>query len=198
MTCIVGLFDEKDNCVYMGGDSCGADSNWNKTIRLDRKVFKTKDTPEAIMGFTTSFRMGQLLMYGTGLIDELAIKKDQIDHEYLVTKFVPHIIKLFEDGGFATNKNGEKTGGTFLFAYKNRLYQIQSDFQVAMSTEDFDVCGCGENYALGSLYSTKDTQLNSIERLHKALQTATKFNAGVAAPYYIINTKNNDVVEFKN
>jgi hypothetical protein len=196
MTCIVGLFDEKENCVYIGGDSLGSNL-YSKTVRLDRKVFKLKNTPNAILGYTSSYRMGQLLMYATDLIDELAIQKDKIDHEYLVTKFIPNIIKLFESGGYAKIDKGEKEGGEFLFAYKNKLYKIESDFQVGMSSDNYDACGCGEQFALGSLSTTEGTELSTVERIHKALQAASKFSCGVASPYYIINTKNDEVIEFK-
>ena len=197
MTCIVGLFDKEENCVYMGADSCGS-NGYSKTIRIDRKVFKLKDTNEAILGYTSSFRMGQLLMYANGLIDELSIQKNKINHEYLVSKFIPNIIKLFKDGYYSRNKEGSETGGTFLFAYKDKLYKIENDFQVGMPSEDYIACGCGEDFALGSLYSTKDSQLSTVERIHKSLQSASNYSVGVCAPYYIINTKNNEVVEFKD
>ena len=57
MTCIVGLVD--NGKIYMGGDSAGV-SNLDIRIRADQKVFKTG---EFIMGFTSSFRMGDLLKY---------------------------------------------------------------------------------------------------------------------------------------
>jgi ATP-dependent protease HslVU (ClpYQ) peptidase subunit len=191
MTCIVGLID--NGITYIGGDSCGS-NGYSKVIRTDKKVFKLKDTSNAILGYTSSFRMGQLLMYASGLID----KRDEpnINHEYLVTKFIPNIIKLFEDGGYSKNKSGEKTGGNFLFGYKDNLYQIESDFQVGISVDNYDACGCGEDYALGSLKTTEELNMSPIERIHKALQSASKFSVGVSAPFYIINTANGDVIEF--
>lgn len=58
MTCIVGL-KHKDK-VYIGGDSLGANTAFQKTVRADEKVFQKDDM---IFGFTSSFRMGQILRY---------------------------------------------------------------------------------------------------------------------------------------
>ncbi len=195
MTCIVGLVHE--GVTYIGGDSLGSNGH-SKTVRKDQKVFHLKDIKNAVVGYTSSFRMGQLLMYGTGLIDNRDTHEKDIDHQYLVTKFIPNVIKLFEDGGYSKSISGEKKGGCFLLGYKDKLYQIESDFQVGQSALYYDACGSGEEFALGSLHSTEGTELTPIERIHKALQAATQFSVGVAPPYTILNTKNNEVVTFDN
>ena len=45
---------------------------------------------------------------------------------------------------------------------------------------------------------TENTNLNPYERIRLALQAATKFAVGVEPPFYIINTKDDEVVEYKN
>lgn len=193
MTCIVGLI--QDGVTYIGGDSLGSNS-FSKVVRQDKKVFKLKDTSNAIIGYTSSFRMGQLLMYAEGLID----KRDEpnINHEYLVTKFVPNVIDLFEKGGYSRNNSGEKSGGHFLIGYKNKLYKIESDYQVGESFDNYEATGCGEYFALGSLHATENTDISPEGRIRLALQAASKFSTGVAPPYYIVNTNNDKVVEFKD
>lgn len=193
MTCIVGLTE--NGITYIGGDSLGS-NGFSKVSRRDKKVFKLKDTKNAILGYTSSFRMGQLLMYATDLID----KRDEpgIDHEYLVTKFIPKVIELFESGGYSKVKSGEKSGGVFLLGYKEKLYKIESDFQVSESFDNYDACGCGEDFALGSLKSTEDLNLCPEVRIRMALQAASKFSVGVAPPYYIVNTSSTEVSEFKD
>lgn len=194
MTCIVGLVH--DGIAYIGADSLGS-NGYTGTIRKDKKVFHLKDINNAIIGYTSSFRMGQLLMYGTGLIDPRDLHEHSIDHKYLVTKFIPNVIKLFEEGGYAQNKNGEKMGGEFLFAYKNKLYKIESDFQVSEGLYNYDACGCGEQFALGSIHSTKGLIEDPITRIHMALKAASEFCVGVAPPYYILNTHNNEVIQLE-
>ncbi|WP_422661698.1 hypothetical protein ACK8P5_26615 (plasmid) [Paenibacillus sp. EC2-1] len=191
MTCIVGLVH--DGVTYIGGDSLGS-NGYSKTVRKDKKVFHLKDIGNAVMGYTSSFRMGQLLMYGTGLIDRR--DANDVDHEYLVTKFVPKVINLFEHGGYSKNDSGRKSAGTFLLGYKDQLYKIDSDYQVGEALEGFDACGSGEDFALGSLYSTKDNE-DPVERIRLALQAAANFSVGVAGPFYIINTQDNEMKMFE-
>ena len=57
ITCIVGF--SHLGKVYIGGDSAGL-SGWGLTVRKDPKVFANGP---CIMGFTSSFRMGDLLRY---------------------------------------------------------------------------------------------------------------------------------------
>jgi len=191
MTCIVGLIDK--DVTYIGADSLGS-NGYSKIVRNDRKVFHMKDIQNAVIGYTSSYRMGQLLMYATGLIDKRDVLERDLDHEYLVNKFIPNVHKLFNDGGYGKTHEGQKDGGVFLLGYKNKLYEIESDFQVGESAKNYNSVGCGDNYALGSLFSTEGTDLSPIERIHKALQAATEFSTGVQGPYYILNTKTNEVV----
>jgi len=89
MTCIVGFVDAKKN-VYLGGDSAGV-SGLDVTIRKDPKVFK-KD--EMVIGYTSSFRMGQLLCFKLK-IPKQPSKMD--DYEYLCTLFVDAVRKCLKD-----------------------------------------------------------------------------------------------------
>ena len=57
MTVIVGL--QHNGAVYIGGDSAGI-AGYDLMIRHDEKVFVNQ---QFIMGYTTSFRMGQILRY---------------------------------------------------------------------------------------------------------------------------------------
>lgn len=192
MTCIVGLVH--DGVTYIGGDSLGS-NGYTKVVREDKKVFKLKDTKNAVLGFTSSYRMGQLLMYAHGLID--GRDEPNINHEYLVTKFIPNVTRLFENGGFSKNNSGEKYGGTFLLGYKDKLFEISDDYQVGISNNNYNACGSGANFALGSLYSTEGTELTPQQRIVKALQAAQEFSVSVQAPFYILNTNDDLIEEYK-
>ncbi len=87
MTCIVGLVD-KDK-IYLGGDAAGV-GGYNKEIRKQPKVFSNKGV---LFGYTTSFRMGQLLQYSLKIPKQPARKKD---FEYLCTNFVDAIMACFK------------------------------------------------------------------------------------------------------
>ena len=49
----------------------------------------------------------------------------------------------------------------------------------------------------GSLHSTDGSNLTPVERIHKALKAAAEFSTGVSAPFYIVNTENNEIIELK-
>lgn len=48
MTCIVGVLDKKEDCVYIGADSLG--SNWcSQALYKNKKVFKATDNNNILM-----------------------------------------------------------------------------------------------------------------------------------------------------
>lgn len=189
ITCIVGYIE--DGVTWIGGDSLGS-NGYSKTVRKDNKVFGLKDTIHGVIGYTSSFRMGQLLQYKNGLIDSR--DEDKVDHEYLVTRFIPNVIDTLESGGYSRSNNGEKSGGTFLLGYKDRLYKIESDYQVGETQDNFDACGCGEEFALGALEILKDSPIGVNHKILRALRAASKFSTGVAPPYVIMNTKGETLI----
>ena len=89
------------------------------------------------MGFTTSFRMGQLLM-SDERFKVREQKENESNYDYMVSAFIPSVQKLFDVGGFLRESSKEKTGGTFLVGYKGNLYCIEDDFQVAELYDDFN------------------------------------------------------------
>lgn len=185
MTCIVGLMDQKK--VWLGVDSIGSSVS-TKICRTDRKLFKCMGVENALMAYTTSFRMGQILMYTDGFFDELSVIKNDIDHKYMVTKFVPKVQKAFEEGGFGSNKNGEKIAGNFLVAFRDQLYSIESDYQVAVNSIGYAADGCGMELALGSLHTTKKVKMPPRERVLAALRAASEFSVAVGPPFHIAHT----------
>ena len=181
MTCIVGYLDKKTKKVTIGGDSAGV-AGLDITIRKDKKVFKVGDF---IIGCTSSFRMIQLLRFS---FKPPEIKSKNI-YEYMCTDFINAVRECFKDGGYLQKySDGDEKGGTFLVAYKNRLFRIENDFQVAESLNGIDAVGCGANYALGSLYILTKQNLTPKEKVLKSLETASFFSAGVRKPFVIYGT----------
>lgn len=176
MTCIVGLC--QDNHVYVGGDSAGV-ANWSITVRADTKVFKNG---LFILGFTDSFRMGQLLRYS--LISP-PITGDI--YAYMVTVWIDAVRKCLKDGGYAQKKDECESGGQFLVGIHGKLFKIDSDYQVGESTIPYTAIGCGADLALGAMAVT--AHLPPIERLTKALQTAEQHSAGVRGPFSFVTSK---------
>lgn len=192
MTCIVG-FIEKDT-VYIGGDSAGV-GGYDLQIRKDVKVFKNGPF---IMGFTSSFRMGQLLM-SSKFKPKKQLSK-QSDYDYMITTFIDNIRKLFKDNGFEKKyTDGESKGGTFLVGYKGNLYEIDEDFQVGIREENFGSVGCGHHLALGAMYILNlDKNKTPEQKIEDSLKAAERFSAGVSGPFNIVSmTKSESEKESK-
>jgi hypothetical protein len=176
MTCIVGVVDH--GSIYLGGDSAGVDGRYGLVVRADRKIFHNGDF---VMGFTSSFRMGQLLAFNFNPpkprvgVDVMA---------YMVTDFIDAARARMKEGGFSRIKDStSEEGGEFLVGYRGRLFHIAGDFQVGESVHGFDACGCGDLIALGSLRATRDSS-DPQKRLREALEAAEMFSAGVRGPFF--------------
>ncbi|KKM81126.1 hypothetical protein LCGC14_1332960 [marine sediment metagenome] len=177
MTCIVGFIDKRNN-VYIGGDSAGVDSNYSITDREDSKVFRNG---QMIMGYTSSFRMGQILRFKLKIPKH---PKDISDYEYMCTLFIDAVRECLKSNGYSTINNNEELIGVFIVGYKTKLYNIHQSLQVGISRDKYIACGCGREYALGSL-ATNQIQ-DPIKLITKALIIAEKFSAGVRRPFNII------------
>jgi hypothetical protein len=133
-----------------------------------------------LIGFTHSFRMGQILQYNFNL----PAHPNGVDTmRYMCSNFVNDVRIVLKRDGFAYINNNQESGGTFIVAYQNRIFTIDSDFQVAESLKNYVSVGCGKDLALGSLYTTENTTLMPEERVGKALLAAQEFSSGVRGPF---------------
>lgn len=180
MSCIVGLVHNKT--VYMGCDSLGSDESC-KMIRADPKIFRITGRPDSLIGFTTSFRMGQLLQY-----EHLLDPKAKISHKHVVTKMIPKILQIFDNGGFVKEDDDGRLGGQFLLAVKDRLFSIDVDFQVGENCCGYAAIGSGSPYALGSLFSTQDMGILPQDRIYLALKASAMFCPSVGSPFHLFST----------
>lgn len=181
MTVIVGLVHK--NRVHLGGDSAGV-AGLSITVRRDLKVFRTGPY---VMGFTTSFRMGQLLRYAF----EVPHPSGDLDR-FMVTKFVDALRSCLKDGGWARKDSEQEQAGTFLVGIAGRLYTIHSDYQVGEPSDQYAAVGCGDEIALGALYATAALDLKPRQRITAALQAAAHHSAGVVGPFAYATTPKAD------
>lgn len=175
MTCIVALREQ--GVVYMGADSAGV-AGYSRANRMDPKIYRVEGM---LIGFTSSFRMGQLLGYSLTLPKHHA---DESVEKYMATSFINAVRDCLKTGGYAEKKNDAETGGFFLAAYRGRIFHIESDYQVGERLEPFDACGCGADLALGAMYAAP-VATPPAERVRLALEAAAAFSAGVSAPFRV-------------
>jgi len=177
MTCIVGFID-KNKQLWMGADSLGSTSSM-KFKRKDTKLFRNKDF---LIGYTSSFRMGQLLRFKWNPPEQKQSKKD---YEYMCTCVIDSIRKCLKDNGYSKIDNNKEEIGVFLIGYKNKLYKIDDDLQVEECIDNYNACGSGTYFAIGALEILNKVNDNPKDILKQALQTAEKFNPYVGRPFII-------------
>ena len=66
----------------------------------------------------------------------------------------------------------------------SKLYEILVDFQMN-EIDDMTVVGSGSSFAFGSLYTTKELNINGYKRVLMALKSASKFDTATGDPFYI-------------
>lgn len=171
MTSIVGYIDRKNKKAYIGGDTQGSSSS----IKMDRKDIKVFEKEGILFGFTTSYRMGQLIKYSLN-IPRILSKEDE--HEYMVARFIPELIKLYDESKYLQKDHqGQAQGGIFIAIVNDRLFEIESDFQVNEPNYDYTSVGCGFKLCLGSLFTTyKMKNMTVKEKVELALESAIEFD----------------------
>ena len=180
MTCVAGLVHKGK--VWMGADAAGTDGRYGQVVRNDPKIIINGTF---LIGFTSSYRMGQLLMY---VLNPPEIRENQDIMMFMVGDFINSVRECLKTGGYAIRKDEEETGGTFLVGYKGNLFTIEEDYQVGVASCGYSAVGCGDHLALGSLRTT--AKLNVTEpkkRLTLALEAADDFSAGVKGPFSILS-----------
>lgn len=159
MTCLAAIIHEGK--VYIGGDSAASVDN-SIEVRTNRKVFRNG---AYVIGFTGSFRVGQLLQYEIKMPPPVG---DVLGH--LVGSFIP---QLKAAAGKETDE--------ILIGHAGRLFKVSSDYSVAEYT-NYAAAGGGEPYALGRMHGAlgpPDTRITA------ALKAAEEHCPAVRAPFHI-------------
>ena len=137
-----------------------------------------------LIGFTSSFRMGQVLRYRADLAEPWDWEHD-VD-AFMATRFIDSVRGAFKDAGIGKKEHDIEEGGTFLVGFGGVLYKIEADYQVARSADPFDACGSGEACALAALYATQGSGLTAEQRITTALSAAARYNAAVRPPFVVV------------
>jgi ATP-dependent protease HslVU (ClpYQ) peptidase subunit len=177
MTVIVAVEHEGD--VYLGADSVAA-SGWDKTARRDPKAFLLGD---AVIGFTSSYRMGQIIRFH---MDGPQAEDGEDEFEALGRRWIPKLREALAKHGYTKIENTREEGGQFIVGWRGRVFSVESDFQIREHADGFGAVGCGSPYALGALHAAGIDDPE--QRILVALEAAARFSNGVGAPFVVIET----------
>ena len=158
----------------------------SKSVRLDVKVFRVG---EYVLGFTSSFRMGQILQYQTDLVSPMPEEGKDL-HRFAVTQLVPRLRAAFHSNGMmGKNEIGQDCVGQFLIGYKDQLWCVESDFQVSVPADPFYCIGSGAQFAAGAMEVLTTAPASHPEDVIKgAIAVAEKFSCGVGGPVTVEST----------
>ncbi len=174
MTCIIGYADGIN--VYMVGDKAAVVNGYADIIK-GSKVFQKRTScgVDVLIGYTHSFRMGQVLEYSL----KLPPLDDKWLQNYLCTDFVGVLHDAFKEAKIAEDDKGVLSGGTFLIGLKGRLFGVYSDFSVIEVSEKYNAVGCGCWEALSVMAALDSLEIHPEKALPKALFSVAKYNTGV-------------------
>lgn len=146
MTCVVGIRGR--NGVLLAADS---QLSWDNRKMMDKapKVFQLSEV--LAIGYCGSGRLGQLLEHHMTALDDPPLGRDE--RTWAVKTFVPYVRGVLEDGGFLhVHHNVEHFGeSAFLFAVRDRLFNVEGDLCVNEHELAFDATGSGNELALGAM-----------------------------------------------
>lgn len=196
MTCIIGYKDKKNNKVYIGSDSCVSSGYREHTLDECYKIFKPDKNKNIAIAITGSIRALQVLKYHMEFPTEkeLDANDEVFNDKYIITKLIPKLRNICDDNRILEKDNSVWL--TFILAYKDKLWYIDSDFSLVKFTDEYLAHGCGLDFAEGSLHTTKDMNLDVPTKIKLALRAGT-IATGVSAPYYIVNTVDDEVLKFE-
>ena len=205
MTCIVACVH--DDAVWMGGDSVGSDAY--AYDRADKKVFRNGDY---IIGFSGSYRLGQIAKITTfpefpknflqkieapkNLPKKSASKKIApkiLPQENLPVKredvelwFIADFVPVLRE---ALIEEGKDEQFDFLVGVDRWLVCIESDYQVGMYKSMHMAIGSGALLALGALSVLDDIGAGPEEKIIRSISVAGNYDKAVGGNITLFNTK---------
>jgi hypothetical protein len=193
MTCNVAITDGQ--VVVLGGDSAGT-SGYELRLRADPKVFRVGCYA---IGFTTSFRMGQILRYATDLPEPPPGVGPAELERFLVTELISTVRQSFAEHGFAKKarftssgqggviEEGQDVGGLFLLGVAGQIFEVREDYQLARPAVRYSAVGHGAPIALGALHALESVpDLSLRERAAMALAAAEANCSVVRGPFHFV------------
>lgn len=182
MTAVVGLVAGKK--IWMGGDAAATcTSTLSQTLVKDPKVFVSGDM---LLGFSGSFRLGQLLRYSYTPPEH---PEDLDDISYLNTLWLDAVRTCLKDGGFTRVEDSTETApdSSLLIGYHGKLYVMEADFNILEPAHPYAAIGSSGDFALGSLSTTckLNKRLSPKKKIETALHVASDFSASCRPPYTI-------------
>lgn len=184
MTCIVAFKTIEGNSV-IAGDFMASNGHHFRKVATS-KVFLKSD--KCAIGYTSSFRMGQILEHYWSLPARV---EDQDVDSYVNVDIIESLRATFSAYGYGLKtSNGttiEDIGGTFLLLYEDRIYEIQCNYSALDYESGIVAVGSGMDAALGALFSLLPVSNDNVEELlGNVFSAVNKVTASVSPEFSFI------------
>ena len=175
MTTIVGV-ENADGCV-IASDSRVAEGG---KVYTHPKMIKAIERGSYIIGGAGDYRALQVVLHGWQP-PLVSAKAKQNLYEFVINKVAPSLKTILSEAGIEFTKpsdSDEKFELNLLIGINGSLFEIDSDFAVAMNDSGFYAIGSGGDYALGALHAGAPVL--------EAMRIAALNNNGTSAPFHIL------------
>ena len=179
----------KDNGnVYIGVNSHLYDNKATAYNKNNYKVWNVLNANNAIMACQGELRDSNIIRIIPDFISDYDVYKNRINYRF-VLRNIAFRIKESLDKRLYTNYNNKifkDLNSSYLFAYKDSLYEIDRDLSVS-EIDDYVCKGSAASEAIGSLEATIGE--SPIVRIEKALRAASRTDTSINFPYIILDTR---------
>ena len=189
MSVVVAI--KEGNKIYIGSDSQTTKGGTRSTLKNPNnyKIWKVDGSENCLMGHVGNVRDANIVRLMRSVIDDYDEFYKRVDYRFVVKYLVPEIIKNLTEAHYLTltNDHLDFMDSSFLFAYKDQLFLINSDGCV-IEIDDYVAIGSGSCEAIGSLLSTEGE--NPVQRVVKAIKASAANDIYVDYPIIISDTEN--------
>ena len=176
MTTIIGV-QAVNGCV-IASDSRVAEGG---KVYTHPEMVKAAERGSYIVGGAGDYRALQVVLHGWQP-PVVSAKAKQNLYEFVINKVAPSLKSTLVEAGIEFNKGSEDSDNKFelqlIIGINGTLFEIDSDFAVAMNDTGFYAVGSGGDYALGALHAGV-TVLD-------AMRIAALNNNETAPPFHIL------------
>lgn len=188
MSVVVAIKD--GNKVFIGADSQVTKGGTRTTLKNPNnyKIWKVDDSPNCLMAQVGNLRDANVVRLMSNIIDDYDEFYNRVNYRFVVKFLVPEIVKTLKEAGFLKTSDNfvDYMESSFLFAYKDKLFNINSDCSV-IEVDDYVAIGSGSQEAIGSLLSTEG--LSPKERIIKAIKSSATNDIYVDYPIILTDTE---------
>jgi ATP-dependent protease HslVU (ClpYQ) peptidase subunit len=175
MTTIIGV-QTADGCV-IASDSRVAEGG---KVYTHPQMVKAVERGSYIIGGAGDYRALQVVLHGWSP-PRVTAKAKQNLYEFVINKVAPSLKTTLTDAGIEFNKpsdNDDKFELQLIVGINGNIFEIDSDFAVAMNDTGLYAIGSGGDYALGALHAGATVL--------EAMRIAAVNNNGTSAPFHIL------------